>query len=323
MVLGGRPPGRVGHRQGAFVFTANRRIYPPVLLFWQITTFTHMTEPIAIFIHIPKTAGTTLHGLIWRHYPSDTVYTVDWVAHTLNDLAALDADQKSRIRIVTGHIDFGVHALLPGPHTYFTIVREPTDLVISYYYYICRASDHPHHHLATQPGMNLEKFMASKIDASLYNMQTRMLAGKHFALPPGECSPELLEIAKQNLHDHFSVVGLAEEFDTTVLLLRRAFHWRNLFYARMNVTSRRPAREDLSPHVRDAIVEANRFDSELYDYTQMLFQERIRQYGPEFDGDLRRFQLYNRLLYPLMYAYWEGRRRFIMTVRRWFPNFRR
>jgi hypothetical protein len=282
-----------------------------------------MNEPVAIFIHIPKTAGTTLHGLIWRHYPARTVYTVDWVAHTLNDLASLDADQKTRLRIVTGHIDFGVHELLPGPYTYLTILREPIDLVISYYYYIRRASDHPHHQLASQPGMTLEKFMASKIDASLYNIQTRMLAGQHASLPPGECSSELLEMAKRNLHDHFSVVGLTEEFDATLLLLRRTFHWRNLFYAKMNVTHRRPARDELSPRERDIIAAANQFDFEIYDYARALFQERVRQYGPTFQAEVRRFQQYNRLLYPLMYAYWEGRRRFILTVRRWSPNFLR
>jgi hypothetical protein len=282
-----------------------------------------MTDPIAIFIHIPKTAGTTLHGLIWRHYPPETVYTVDWVAHSLNDLATLDAGRKSQIRIVTGHIDFGVHDLLPGSYTYFTILREPIDLVISYYYYICRAFDHPHHRLATQPGMTLEKFMDSKIDSSLYNIQTRMLAGKHAVLPPGECSSELLDTAKRNLRDHFSVVGLTEEFDQTLLLLRREFHWRNLLYAKMNVTHRRPVRDDLSPSVRAAITAANEFDFELYDYARSLFQERIRDYGPGFQAEVQRFQVYNRLLYPLMYSYWEGRRRFIMTARRWFPNYHR
>jgi hypothetical protein len=40
----------------------------------------HNSQPV-IFLHIPKTAGTTLHDIIERQYAPDVIYTFGSDAH--------------------------------------------------------------------------------------------------------------------------------------------------------------------------------------------------------------------------------------------------
>ena len=42
-----------------------------------------------------------------------------------------------------GHMLFGLHAILPQPATYITVVREPVDRVISSFYFMRNYKLHP------------------------------------------------------------------------------------------------------------------------------------------------------------------------------------
>lgn len=164
-------------------------------------------------------------------------------------------------------------------------------------------------------------FIDSGLDSNMSNVQTRLLGGKHYELPPGECSAELLEQAKRNLRDHCTVVGLTEEFDATLLLLRKAFGWNNLYYSRENQTRKRPLRNSISLQTQEAIRQANQYDLELYQFAQSLFRAQLDRRGVLFADELRRFRFFNQLFYPFLFTYWTGRRSIILTVRRWYPNF--
>jgi hypothetical protein len=107
-----------------------------------------------------------------------------------------------------------------------------------------------------------------------------------------------LEVAKENFREHFAVVGLMERFDETLLLLRRAFGWRDIFYVPQNVSARRPRRDELPPNVLEAVVEANQVDVKLYQYVKTLFDEQVRRQGPSFKMEVWAFRLLNRFLGP-------------------------
>jgi hypothetical protein len=98
----------------------------------------------------------------------------------------------------------------------------------------------------------------------LDNGQTRMLSGVGRTLAIGQCGVDLLDQAKQNIEDHFSVLGVAERFDETLELMRRQFHWRRIDYQRQNVTRDRPGADSLEAKTIDAIRARNRFDVELH-----------------------------------------------------------
>ncbi len=259
-----------------------------------------------IFLHIPKTAGTTLYHLIERQYKPGEYYIINRPHEELLYLQSLPPEHKTGIRLLAGHISFGVHEILPQPATYFTFLRQPHDLVISYFYYLRSAVSHPYSHLAKS--MSLPEFIENRLDLNMSNMQTRMLAGRPSYGDYYECTPDDLETAKENLRQSFTVVGLTEQFDETLLLLQRAFGWQNLYYARMNVTRKKPSADHLPSDVMQAISQANQLDEALYQFAATLFASQVAQQGPDFSKQVLAFQRRNQWLYPLRYGLWQSRR---------------
>ena len=61
-----------------------------------------------IFLHIPKTAGTTLLEILDRQYPPETVYSFGADAHeSTARFKALDDPKKMSIRLLRGHMAYG------------------------------------------------------------------------------------------------------------------------------------------------------------------------------------------------------------------------
>jgi hypothetical protein len=280
------------------------------------------SEQAVVFLHVLKTAGTTLHRIIERQYRPEQTYSVGLVeGESLAGLAELSETRRAKIRMLRGHMGFGVHRFLPGPSTYVTILRDPVERVISYYYFVLRTPDHYFHHALTSGDVGLKAFIRDKMHVMADNAQTRTISGVWQKPGFGECTQQTLETAKRHLRQHFAIVGLTERFDETLLLLRRGFRWRNVFYTRHNVTSDRPRRDELSPSTLDALVEANRLDIELYRYAAELFEGQVRQQGPSFAGEVRRFQLANRWVSLPMWGYWQVRKISVRAiVRRWMDR---
>lgn len=274
-----------------------------------------------VFLHIPKTAGTTLYHLIQRRYEPGQFYIIADIIQDLAHFQNMPPEGKTPIRLLAGHVNFGIHHYLPQPATYFTFLRQPVDLVISYFYYMRAEVSHPNFHMAKSMGM--PQFLESRLDENMSNMQTRMLAGKANSGDYYECTAADLEIAKENLR-HFAVVGLAERFDESLLLLQQAFGWQNLYYARMNVTRKKPAQSALPSDVIQAITQANQLDEALYHFAADLFAGQIAQQGPHFARQVRAFQRKNRWLYPFRYSVWQSRRlRWLLpkTASLWLHDF--
>lgn len=285
-----------------------------------------MSDETILFLHIPKTAGTTLNRIIEQQYRRDEIYSADPTrAHPtagMEELRSFDALHWARLRLLKGHLPFGVHELLPKPSVYFTVLREPVDRVLSYYYFLRRFSPHELHYLANTPGMDLQSFLENKISLETDNLQTRILSGAWLSVPYGQCTEELLAMAKKNLQERFRVVGLAEQFDETLLLLKNAFHWRRTFYVKLNVTRHRPRQEALTPQILGLIQKDNQLDSELYAYAQQLFAAHLQRQGADFLKKLRLFQARNRLFQPLLHVQWRLRKDSVQALLRGLPRLR-
>src|ERR1041385_6430600 len=91
-----------------------------------------------IFLHVPKTAGTTLNRLIEWEYPLFEMYSVDPVLFrwSASHLWRLPQRRLKRTRMFKGHMLFGLHEILPQPATYITVLRYPIERVISAFYFM-------------------------------------------------------------------------------------------------------------------------------------------------------------------------------------------
>ena len=95
-------------------------------------------EEAVIFLHVPKTAGTTLNRLIEWEYPLFQMYSVDPVFFTwsASHLRRLPPRRLKKTRMFKGHMLFGLHEILPQPATYITVLRDPIDRVMSAFYFV-------------------------------------------------------------------------------------------------------------------------------------------------------------------------------------------
>lgn len=262
-------------------------------------------QPTILFLHIPKTAGSTLDQIWRRHIPEAQTYSLGADFHAgLTRFKQLSAAERASFRLVKGHMAFGLHHWIPGRATYVTFLRQPVERAISHYWFLYYAPNSPHYEYLRAPGIGPIEFLQSGLDPGMSNCQVRFLSGLWEELAYRPCAEEHLELAKRYLEQSFRVVGLTERFDESLLLLQDAFGWRpqpgwrQLRYTPVNVNERRPPRESTPAEVLQAFAQANELDLALYDYARQLFEQRLRA--------CRRKQ---RLLSPFANAYWGIRRR--------------
>src|SRR5256886_1531070 len=238
-----------------------------------------------IFLHVPKSAGTTLNRLIEWEYPLLAMYTVDPVLFRWSRarLWRLPKRRLKRFRVFKGHMKFGLHEVLAQPATYITVLRDPIDRMISAFYFMHTYKLHPNYWKFRREGWTLEDFVKRWPKA---NLQTKMIAGADY---DALCTAETLAKAKENLQ-YFSVVGLTERFEESLALMKMRFGWKLESYSSFNVTRTRPKTRDLLQSTLDLIAERNRFDIELYECAAKLFAQAIDNRASEVAGVLRQLE---------------------------------
>ncbi len=241
-----------------------------------------------IFLHAPRTAGSTAHMILESQYPSETVCTVELLSEAqVNDFRSLPLERREQIRVLKGHMGFGAHALLPVPCDYFTLLREPLERVISYYYYLRRRPEDGLHEAATE--MSLSDFVRSGIGGKFTdNGMTRLLAANVVV----EDRPLLeadFERARFNLLERVKIVGLSDRFLETMVLLSLSCGWtRPVIYQNANVTAGRPHVSDIADEDLGLLRQRNAYDLALYELARGKLERAIRNSGIGFGYYLKR-----------------------------------
>lgn len=269
---------------------------------------TSQEDAALIFVHILKAAGTTLHHLLEAQFAPEesfaTCSTERYPHNDLNHFEALDKEQLGRIRLLNGHMGYGLHRHLPRPAVYVTFLRAPVERVLSHYSFERTLGGSPLFPYLQSGEMDLKEFLRHYTQAAeMDNLQTRMIAGNWHKRGFGPCTPQMLDEARRNLRERFAVVGLAEHFDASYLLLKRHFGWRTMYFRRRNKTRKRIYRDEISADELDAILQHNEYDLQLYAYARQLFAEQIQRQGATFQLELASFRLQNRLYNQ----YWRAR----------------
>ncbi|HXZ92805.1 MAG TPA: sulfotransferase family 2 domain-containing protein [Burkholderiales bacterium] len=243
------------------------------------------SDPLLVFLHIPKTGGTTLVTMLAQRYAPETIRKImmrgmslivpprEKASGSLISASKIRRLKRAlrdpeRVRLIHGHFDLSLERLLPSRASLFTILRDPVERAISHYYHYRRQSNDPANGLAMRS--TLAEWVSARGLVEMDNGQTRRLAGE-MRLPVGRVSERMLEKAKENLASKFSVIGLTERFEESQVLLSRAFGWRYTRPAVRNVGTNRPARSGISEAELRLIRNCNCFDVELYRFAAELF----------------------------------------------------
>jgi len=247
-------------------------------------------QPAAlVFLHVPKTAGSSLTRIVLAQYNKEQIFATEIgrLKASIEEFKTSPESLRVRYRLVYGHMTFGLHSWLPQPASYLAMLREPIDRVVSLYYYLRESPGHHLYDYVTGNQVTLEEYVSSGITSATDNQMVRLISGgadqpvalyDHGGVPFGEVSRTLLDQAKKNLVEHFSVVGLTEQFDRSVELMATVYGWNVSAYERVNVTKKRPAVRDLPRRTRKLIERHNELDLELYEFARQQFKRLCSQH---------------------------------------------
>jgi hypothetical protein len=222
--------------------------------------------PGVYYLHLAKTAGTTLRWLLEGQYPASTCVYV----YSRADRARftwLSREVRTDIQCFSSNAPLGTYHDLQARLRVITMLREPVSRMLSLYVYRKTLPNFRKHPIQTLPMLNYIDLMAAENED---NAQVRLLSGQGYE---GEVTVESLACAKVNLRDACFAFGLQECFDESLVLFRRVFGWQRMAYIRRN-------NSQLEAPMRDAEVQQrveayNRLDIELYEYAKELFAKRL------------------------------------------------
>ena len=224
----------------------------------------------AIFMHIRKTAGTSLVDLLKRVYGNDnTISHGDFITKE-------NIEEYRKIPFISGHFGFDFFSRINEDRFSFVFLREPRDRIISLYFYLLNediTEDLKHvemYKLARNIDFHDFLLLAKtdkRVKPLIYNYQVFQLAlgfGHRTNSNTSLREEELLEIAINNLNS-FNYVGFTETYenDKEAILFELGAIPPNYSYA-VNKTPNRIKLEDLSQETLSLLDELVYFDNILY-----------------------------------------------------------
>lgn len=277
-----------------------------------------------IFLHVPKTAGMTLrHVLASRYRPRETFVIGNDINADIRRFVAMEARRRERIRLLMGHMSFGLHEFLTPGSRYVTVLRHPVDRVLSEYRFLKTNTRHPLHEQVA--AMSLAEYLERDVSGQAANGQTRLLSGSHEPGSPGIPGSESLDEssvarALDNIERYFVLAGTQERFEESLLLMARRLGWRTWpFFVVRNVTGTRVNHPAEGDDARARIESFNRLDMALYRAVSERIDRMIADAGARFTTSLDRFVRFNAVYQGIESRRVQYRRRVLRLAGRFLP----
>jgi hypothetical protein len=239
------------------------------------------------FVHIHKTAGTTVNEILARSYGMRHCSL-----HAFPGETALSADDFRRLQrlwpplvSISGHMISACSDLdRARPDVrYYTFLREPLVRCASHYQYQVQQQGKRY---------SFEDWIAK---GNKRNPQTTRIAGR------GATAAEAIRILERQM----IFVGLLEQFDESLIVFRQivADPRLTIWYRQRRVASSDDIKARLlsDPGTRQILIDANRQDLELYEHaSRVLYPAFKRAYRGSLDHDVATFRKANQARSRLM-----------------------
>ena len=251
------------------------------------------------FLHIPKTAGTSLRLVIEEQFPRDRIAPFSYM-HELAEVVKRDKNELAHYSFFAGHLGHTLISLLPQAPRVITMIREPVSRTISRFKNLMRnrAKRSVGYERFLNPEVTIEDFLSfPPMRRLITNFQVRNLAldfdltkryhdddgqemlpkqAKLLSYTPTHMSDdELLTKAKQRLTS-FDFVGITDRFAESMELLLATFGWTTAMDTpHLNaLPDSRLTEQTLSRETLAKIEGYTRLDAELYRFATELFEQR-------------------------------------------------
>lgn len=222
--------------------------------------------PTLIFIHIPRTGGTSLIRMFEESFGSQNVL---WFKHHAEVESWKEHSAESagiRFKVFAGHICYGFHRYIPGPAKYVTFLRDPVQRIISIYRFIRKDLSHPHHSDVAE--MDLEDFLESAIASEYHNAQTAILAGDDATLPAGNytgVTARHLKLALERLQTDFFHIGRQDRYQESIEQFNAKSPVKLGDIKHLNKSILDPQQYSISRYLVEKIKQMNEWDVYLWD----------------------------------------------------------
>lgn len=221
------------------------------------------------FVHIAKTAGSSVKYILRNSFGIGHCNLMTLDASGTGKDADLAFAKKVHVGLksISGHTLIHPTAMLSERIDYFTFLRDPITRFASHYQQWVRRR------VSTGKSSDFDEYIGAP---RTWNRQVRAIAGE----------PDL-ELAKQELADHYFLVGLVERFDDSVAAFGALCPYPvDLSYLRRHVAiDKTDMKRVLADEgCRRRIVEANELDLEIYAHARdVLFPAQLEkaQLGPD------------------------------------------
>lgn len=224
-----------------------------------------------IFIHIPKTGGTTLNAAMQNTY---------WQTETNFNYRHIELKTK---KSNAGDIFSVSNIEKYRNYKIFMMLRDPLDRVISEYYFIKERKNF----------MNLLNKEAKNFEEYILNFQTQngvvnFLKGRTFFSKKPSTTQDLKEII-QCIDQIPITVGIFESFNKSMAYISKhtGIEWNNKIEVK-RMTFKRPRVSEIDPKLLEIIRNNNQLDIQLYNYCKEKFElstAHLDHCNVEFDKD--------------------------------------
>jgi len=226
-------------------------------------------KPFQLFLHIHKTAGTTLRQIIDSQYGQQNVLTFynQNSNHLIDNLDSL-LIVNPRYKALIGHFNFGVHNKISFPTTYTTFLRHPVARTISHYKEWL--VNHPNWLLDENGNTQslIENIHSNPENYSDY--QCKMLTQSNGV---ANNIKSLGQMALDNLLTYFSGIGLVEYFEESIILLSKNLGWKPINYKALNVKN---IDMEITPELIELVLSINKQDMFLYEEMEKRLIHKIK-----------------------------------------------
>lgn len=199
------------------------------------------------FIHIPKTAGTSLRHALEREFPNSLLKDYGNNPETSQVLSDIRHNgfeferylEANNIKVLTGHTRLKDNRFHFRSQNIFCFIRNPIEQVLSHY---------NHHTYHNNYSKGLEAFV---MDKRFQNVQSKYLAG----LPIRQ----------------IGFIGITEQYAQSLAMINQIYNLNLTQLSRNKSISNKPT---LTQEVLELIKLNNKTDLELYEATLHMFEER-------------------------------------------------